>query len=475
MKIISLVLFSLWFFISCSDEPRSGTATDTENTLSGIVLDSAGIPQEGVLVQIITDSLGLRYGGNTLLQRVGLGFVSSILMDSLASRTFTDARGFFEFPKIPPGVFDLYLSRETESEGAVGVRHLRGLELTNLETQKLDSIVLQRPSVLRGLISFQRNDVPLYEFGDHFRVGLLGTGRFLSVVDGREFVLTGLPPGPQTLVFYPADQYLTSRLVEAGMHQDSLMRRVVIDLPAGDTLSMSPLRYRIPLEYYWERVDTTVKRRLTLKGRVLGGNFPAVGAHVRIIQDFQGLSYSNSGQAPFPISDSTFAVTDSQGFFSLPAPSCSSGAFNVEILLFQGHDPVGVAMHYFLNPCRLDSIVHFLPDRYLSAPSSMRGRLTYSEDLDAQIPIGSHFKVGVQGTSRFVNVMAGEIFEIYGLMPGNMSLVFYPGDNFIREAYVRNGVLLSDMILELNNLQVAAATMLQLQGVDYTLPLSMRR
>jgi len=106
----------------------------------------------------------------------------------------------------------------------------------------------------------------------------------------------------------------------------------------------------------------------------------------------------------------------------------------------------------------------------LKPPAVLHGMVIYTEEPGAWIHIGTHFKVGIKGTSRFMDVSAGQVFDLRGLPAGQQMLLFYPGDSFLWQTFADTLGTREAMIGGVQFVVFTSGVSLGQQNVTYTLP-----
>lgn len=461
---LSLIALCLASLFSCSNEPKTtGTATDTENTIAGIVVDSSGQGIVGVQVRLVSDSVGYGASASSLTRKL-ISFDPSTPITAVS-----DEQGRFRLVNVSDSAFSLDF--RLESNGMTShVQLLKNLKLSEINQSQLDSVRLLRPSVLVGSLTYLAGDDPLYKFSEHFRAGIQGTGITAPVLAGRSFTLNGIPPGPQTLLIFPADQYLVQTLVRAGLPLDSLVRRVPLVFPEADTLFAQQLVWRLPPDFKWELIDSTLSRRPIMQGCVLGRDLlPKMGVQVRLITDFNGFIYANEGVAEFPVTDSTLAVTDSAGCWTMPL---WADTFNLEYLYWSnGSITQNTLQKGFRKADWNDQNLVQIDTAILRLPAMIRGMTRYTSEPSAWIELGSHFKVGIAGTSRYIHTRSDALYDIAGLPDSIQTLIFYPGDPFLWREFELQGLSVQgELVQDVQFVHLTAGSRLEMQAVTYTLP-----
>lgn len=449
--------------LACGGDRHAGTATDTENTLAGVVVDTAGTPLQGVKVSLVTDAYGFsQQQALASLRKNGVATILTNPGDTVIG-TITDEDGYYNFSFIPPEHFSLSFQYDIDGKSSQA-QLMESLDSADLVEGELQKVSLQPSSALRATLQHSLPENPLYRFSDHFRVTILGSGQVHPVIASEPFVLTGIAPGRRTLVVYPNDQFLLSKLIESGIPKDSLVRRYELVFEPGDTLVLGDLTWNLPPEFYWKAPDTVAVRKMIGGVVLLPNGQPAAGTVVRIVLDFYGFSYPftpSQKRVVFPSTDTLWTIADTNGAWKLPMPSASE--FNVEFNL--GPDSLPTFTALVASPdaeSELDSVV-------LQQAAGLRGLMFYKENGEPQFPMGSHFKVGIKGTSRYVDVIAGEEFLLHGLPEGAQHIVAYPGDPFLLEKYERVGVSPIETVQKVW-VVFTAGSVLQLQAFDYNLP-----
>lgn len=461
-----LVLALLW---ACSVERKSdsisGTATDAENTLAGTILDSAGTPVAGAQVRLVTDSIG--YASSVQF----LGKVSVLNLDSTGSvrTTITGPDGRYEFDQVDSSLF-FHLSVAYRTP--MGVPYATVLPGVYLNSPAVRRIAVTRASAISGVMEYYRGTDPRYQFSNHFYVTVVGTGLVYSVFDGEPFTLTGVPAGFHDLLLFPADKGMVQLMLNRGLPMDSMVYRAHVQFAAGDTLNLGTLQWSLPSEYLGtktdtSKTDTTPKPMIrTMSGTVLSYlGEPVVGAEVRLVLDTFGFAYSKG----FTAGDSFSAVTDAKGRWSLPIPAVAF--FNLEFLkYFKADSLVGYSLLSRVRGPKATDMTLAVDTVVLMQPARIEGMIRYTEEPNAWIDIGSHFRVGIKGTTRYVDVISQQEFSLTGLPSGDQTLVYYPGDSFLWPTFESELGSLEEMVGTTKFLGLTPGTVQKLQVDTYTLP-----
>ena len=459
-----LLLLILLLGAGCAHNPETaGTATDAENTLAGIVVDSTGLPVAGVSVRYVTDPIAW-----TAQDR--LSKVSAIPLDSVGAivTTQTDALGRFRFSNLDTTIkFSLDFSYISRLGGQRGLL-LNGLTIH--DESSLQEVRLEQTSFILGTLSYTPDTDPLYLFSAHFRVGLEGSGVTTPVIAGNSFSIPGASAGNHVLVFYPSDQLLVQNLIDAGVPMDSVIRRVPIQIVKGQNTGVGNLVWSLPKNFRWLQKDSLVISKKLMKGRALSeSGLPLAGIEVRLITDTLGRYYSVNSSSGFPVSDSTVTFTDSLGNWSLP--TSTAAYFNLEFLHRNAKDSlIGYGLLTHLSSGMFADSVTTLAQVKLTRSAVIRGIVIYKNEPDSWIDLGTHFRVGIKGTSRFMDVSVGDTFELEGIPSDSQTLLWYPGDSFLWGTIATQLGGIEKMVAGLEFINSAPGTTLQMQIVTYTLP-----
>ncbi|NLB63408.1 MAG: carboxypeptidase regulatory-like domain-containing protein, partial [Fibrobacter sp.] len=394
-------LIYLWFsacislsFFSCAAKPEvTGTATDAENTIVGIVIGIDQQPVAGANIRVIYDS------SNYDRHPLGL-FKSSIT--ATEEEVITDDEGRFSLLYNPNDSFSLNF--ELIINGTVEqIKLLKNLNDNLIKENPIDTVLLQKPSALEGFFSYQLGDNPLYTFSQHFRLNIRGTGINKPIIANRRFNIPAIPPGKHLAHIYPADSLLIQSLIEAGVPKDSLVIALDLEYSPGDTTFAPDFHWKLPASFQWKQIDTTIQTRPTISGCAINERGDRlIGTQIRIITDFNGFSYANENKEEFPLSDTTYTVTGVDGCWSL---ALWADTFNVEHLHYQNGQITKVALIKGLSKKAIekDAKLASLGEITLKTPAQIKGEIRYIHEPSSWISIGSHFKVGIKGTSRYIH------------------------------------------------------------------------
>lgn len=450
MRILFLIAIGL-SVLACSDEPKvSGTATDTENTIAGVVLDAKGKPVSQVEVRLVTDSIAQS--------------ITSLGLAKIATSTLitqTDEQGRYIFTDIDSQqIFSLaFISPQSETARSGAL--LRNLQLSQNASRQYKEVRLVPSIQVSGKLTVVDAGSALVKLKDSFRVAVAGFGESVEIKANESFSFDAIPVGTITFVVYPSDEATIAALVNKGVPKDSLYTRYTYEINEAKPLTMN-LAWRFPLTY---RCISLVGDAKCMSGVVVNHlDDPVEGVEVRVILDSLGFSYVKG----YVATDTTVAYTAADGSWILPVPAVSR--FHLEYLKSNKSQVlVGVASHpvserkWVTGINKLDSVV-------IVAPAIIKGKLLYTEEQDAWIAVGSHFRVGIKGTSRYKDVLIGQAFELTGLPNGSQTLVEYPGDEYLWPTFQTK---LGSLVAMINTTQFVVLTpgiVLEEQVDTYTLP-----
>ncbi len=462
-------VFSSVLFWSCTKSDNAGqiagTATDAENTLAGIILDSAGTPVQGAEVRLVTDSIGFAAPVVSLGKRVALNLDST----GIVLTVYSDQNGHYEFSDVDSSlIFHLSVSYQASN----GASYANQLSNVYLNSPALRQVPLAKAATVIGTLNYERGVDERYQFSNHFYLTVAGSGKLHSIFAGQPFVIDGLPAGLHEVMVFPADKGMVQAMLNQGLPMDSMIVRSLVQLPIGNQKDLGIIRWGLPAKYLGDTSsngeDTTSKPPVirTMSGMVLSYlGEPVAGAHVRLVLDTLGFSYSTG----FPAKDSLLAVTDANGRWVLPIPAVAS--FNLEYLKFFKSDSlVGYALQRGIRTPKLTDMELKVDTVVLEQPARINGMIRYTAEPDAWINIGSHFRVGIKGTTRYVDVIAGQQFSLTGLPSGSQTLVYYPGDSFLWATFENELGSMEAMVDETEFVVLTAGTTQELQVDTYTLP-----
>lgn len=443
MTKLSLFLLSLasTLFLACgSGGGLSGTATDTENTVAGIVLKADSSAAVNVAVRMVAATS------------------TANLLDS----TRTDSTGYFKFAHVTADTFNLEF-RYGSGESVLESGSRRALALKPGEALKLN-VRLSRAAYVAGVLSVTNasgvnvGSFSVNEDSSSFGSKMLAGDSFLFVADA----------GPVNLVIAPADTLVVARLLAKGYPDSLVHQRISLRLDAGDTLDIGSYAWKLPA------IDSLgVISRKVLSGVVLDtAGKPAAGVSVHIVTDLYGFSVSDS---------STFitqTVTDSLGRWFLQAPDTSvvDSAFRVEFQYKKNSETrtlVGASDYVLRSALEDDDDTLDIGDTRLQTSASFLGKISLVIGNAASTDTlcwNYTIKVGFKGTSHFTRVSACAAISMSGLVPGAQDLIYYSGDNVIVNGLIHRTLSPADYVRNISvSLPMNGGT-LENQGLTYTPP-----
>lgn len=471
--LLSGILF-LTGLLSCStnsSDELAGTATDAENTVAGVVLDSVGAPVAGVEVRLVTDSIGFASPVLRLAKSIALNLDST----GDVRVVFTDSMGHYAFEGVDSSlIFNLSLSYQS-LDGIYFASHVASV---GYNSPLVRQIQLNHASAASGTLEYVRGTDSRYQFSNHFYATVAGTGRIQSVFAGRPFTITGIPFGYHQLILFPADKGMVQALLDEGLPMDSMVTRLSLQFPLADTVELGRVPWKLPAAYQGEPPpleDTTdtagsgpdpLPEIRTMSGLVLSYlGEPVEGAEVRLVLDTLGFDYADG----LPAGDSLVTVTDESGRWTLPIPA--EPAFGLEFLKLNKADSlVGYGLLARLRTPLASVKTMKVDSMVLLQPARIEGMIRYTEEPNAWIDIGSHFRIGIKGTTRYVDVIAGQQFSLTGLPSGTQTLVYYPGDSFLWPTFQNELGSMAAMVGSTEFVVLAPGTVQELQVDTYTLP-----
>ena len=428
------------FFACGSEGGLSGTATDTENTVAGIVLKADSSAAVNVAVRMVTATS------------------TAEILDS----TRTDSIGYFKFAHVTADTFNLEF-RYGAGDSVLESGHRRAIALKPGEALKLN-VQLSKAAYVMGSLSVTNasgvnvGSFSVSEDSSTFGRKMLAGDSFLFVADA----------GSGTLVIAPADTLVIERLLAKGYPDSLIHQRIPIHLNAGDTLDIGTCTWKLPA------IDSLgILSRKILAGVVFDtAGKPAVGVSVHVVTDLYGFSVSDS--ATFV----TQTVTDSLGRWFLQAPDTSvvDSAFRVEFQYKKSSDAqalVGASDYIMRSALDDDDDTLDVGNVLLNVSASFLGKISLvvgnasSEDT---LCWNYTIKVGFKGTSHFTRVSACAAISMSSLVPDAQDLVYYSGDDVIVNGLIHGTLSPADYVKSISVSLPTNGGTLENQGLTYTPP-----
>lgn len=453
-KILGLtILFS--FLLACSNKGSiTGTATDTGNTVAGVIEKKDGSFASGAVVRMLAKQAFVEEGFSA-------GYRPYL-------ETTADSIGAFHFDSTLSDTFDLEV--RWMLDGLVDeIIYLKGLAVKNIEKTNLGSIRLQKAAYVKGLFVYDTLGSSL-NLGAHFQVRINNSSYETSVLSGNDFSI-GISGGKQTLVVSPADTFMVRKLLNSGLTLSEVNQHYEINVLEGDTLNLDSLIWRFP-----SRDTVVVEPSLgRLKGRALGlDDKPLSGVEVRLIEDIYGFHFA-AGNLNL---NRLTTLTDSLGYWMLPFPKAVEDSFRVELNQYQNGSVVGVGVSNYLRASVLDSKDDTLAfdDVVLYEPASFMGVISLvanpSDPQRSSNCILNSIVVGFKGTNHFVRQITCNSINMNSLPVNSQELVFYTGDYGVLQWLQDENTPTSAYMQALSVSLPEGATLYQ-QGITYTPPTKM--
>ena len=436
VRILALLLGV--FFWACSENQVAGTATDTENTIAGVVHLSDGSSANGVLVR----------------QVVSAHKVSP----AVYLETQTDSLGSFVFDSTLADTVNMEFRYRNSDSTLSQAQILRGITAKDAGTL---NVKLEQVAVLRGQLEYAGSASNLA--GSHFFAFLESTTFFADVFAPDSFALI-TPEGDYTLTILPADSGVVSKLREKGYSDSTIYRRLQVSLAAGDTLEVGNLRWNATREGY--------KKEKILRGTVTYLDKPLKGVAVHVVTDLYGFGADSSAFV-------TQAVTDSNGNWQVLAPAWEAveDSFRVE---FNGKDSLGkplAGVSEYIAKATLEAASDTISVKSiaLTAASGLSGSafLVVNDPISARqdtLCWAYSIRAGIRGTSHFKTVSSCDRVELSGLPSGVQDLIFYSGDEIVVRNLRAGQFELEDYVRGVNGVNLPEGAVLKQQNFTYTPP-----
>lgn len=448
MKYSILLALSLAGLLSCS-KPVAGTATDTENTVAGIVVDANGKPVANVDVQLVIDSLSLQ--SQTVLAKTAQ-------FHRLAT---TNEKGEYQFTQVDSQlVFSLsFLSKDSQITQTALLRNLR---LAKKESEEFRRVQLAPSQTLTGVVVLDNSTGSVAKFDSTFRITIVGSGFYVQAKAGETFQIPNVPAGLLHIAVYPANTEWMDALIAQGIPRDSLITRILWDSEEQSQTQLPDIHWSFPYTY---RCMTQQGLAKCMSGVVVNYlDDPVEGVEVRVVLDSLGFSYLEG----FEGNDSIATMTSIDGSWILPFPHSES--FHLEFHKKNKQDSLVGCANLAIKSSLSSVGIYDVDTVQIMSPSKLKGTLLYTEEPQAWISLGSHFRVGIKGTTRYMDVFIGQPFELTGLPMGKQSLVEYPRDTYLWPSFEAKLGSLESMTQSTEFVVLTPGVTLEQQVETYTLP-----
>lgn len=413
--------------LSCSEGTKvSGTATDTENTIAGVVLLSDSSLASGALVRQVA--------------------VSSL--DYL--ETVTDSAGAFTFDSTLADTVNFEFRYGSES-GQIEAQIVRSVPVKNAHA--LD-VRLEEAAILRGWLDSAGDTANLA--GAHFRVLLDSTTFSVDLYAPDSFEIW-VPSGNYHLTIVPADSGSIGKLQDAGYADTSIVRRMDVSMKPGEKLDVGNLR--------WDPSHKEPLHSKMLRGTVVDENGkPIQGASVRVIADIYGTENFEKGGFGKEI------FTDADGIWqsALPAMESLIDSFRVEARDTDslGNVLAGVSAYIQKSDVENSADTFDVGSFTLRQTASFRGKIFLIDSSDSVqdtlCDVGG-IRVGFLGTKHFETVSSCSEVFLQELPSGDQDLIFYSTDD-LDFRNLKSGEPLPEGSIQRVHVTLTAGDTLEYQG-----------
>lgn len=445
MKKRYILIVLLFWLIACNDGGSvSGTATDTENTIAGVIQKTDGSVASGASVRMLAKTVPTLNQSNVSSNRPYL-------------ETMTDSMGAFKFDSLLSDTFDLEV-RWLLGSALDEVVFLKNLVALGTQKTDLGKIKLKKAAYVKGLFKYDPSGASI-NLGSHFEIHAEGSSYQTSVLSGDSFTL-GMGTSTKSLVIFPADPFMIQKLFESGVSYPDIFQRIELNVVEGDTLKLDSLVWKYPVQ------NPNVSSSGRLKGRVIGiDGKPQAWANVRLIDDIYGFGYA-MGRGTF---NTLNTVTDSLGWWELPFPTAVEDSFRIEVSAYEYGNLVAIGVSEYLDQSVLEnkSDTISVSTVLLKKPSSFQGFIKLVSD-SSNCTLNS-VVLGFKGTSHFVRQITCNDIQMNSLPAGSQELLFYTGDYNVIQVLI-NGNESMDTFVQMLTVNLPEGESLSQQGITYTPP-----
>lgn len=443
LRVVIASLLAVLF--ACSEsEDVAGTATQTENTVAGLVTHADG--------------------SVAMMARVRMAKVldetDSLRMPEYVE-TNTDEEGRFSFGSAIADTFQLAVIDEE-------TRELSYLPRVTAESSEYELIQLEPAAVFEGVLYYDKNAELEVAVGSHFKVFVPGTPFFQNVFAGDSFAVL-IPSGTWWFTFCPGDPHIVAKLEESGLEKGHIYRSWEMTDPVekGDTVTAGPFLWSPEKE-----IDTLMKKIEEISwitGVAMCDSGPCNGAEVMVITDLYGFDFVEGDSTTF----TPYTRTDSLGRWWLPAPTnLPNDTFRVEIRMETEGEVTAMGLSKYWEAAalrdrdtlQLDSVVLTAPSGLLSVVS-----LVVPEENEGSNCMVNSVVIGVKGTAHFVREVTCNPLALQNIPAGGAELVLYTGDSKVVSTLKQQKTPM-DWYVTLINVDLPKGGALEYQGITYTPP-----
>lgn len=436
---------------ACTSQPPElgGTATDTENTIAGIVVRSDGTPS-----------------ANSRVRMARLASKDDPTVIPELQETMTNDSGEFKFETAIADTFQLAVVDSAAKE-------LTYLPKITAESKDFESIKLEKAAILTSVLYYEEITDPEVAVGSHFMVYIPGTPFYQSIFAKDPFSMM-VPAGCWWVSFYPGDPQIVVKLQESGV-PDTLVYQTLDmkdTLEAGDTLKIGPLNWGTEA-----KKDTVVEEPEEKIGYLTGvvmdpkGNAVS-GAQVQLILDLYAFSFVDGDSTVFK----PMASTDSTGRWYLPMPEVvPDDSFRVEIFHFNENkvDGATTSRYVMASEVKGNKDTLFLGVDFIDKPSHLISSVNLVVDKmdtnQSENCMMNSVVIGFKGTSQFVREVTCNPLEIDNVPSGKQELVLYSGDPKVISTIQKNKWPIQHYVAH-TFVSVAPNDTLNQQGMTYAPP-----
>ena len=436
----------------------SGTATDTENTLTASTS----------FIGSVSRSDG-KAAANVIVRMARMSNESSELAMPTYVEIQTDSAGEFSVDSVLADSFQIAVIDTVANE-------IYFQPKATLKDSTFEPIKLIKASVVNSKLLYQESPEPEVAVGSHFLAYVPGTPISRSVFAGDSFSML-IPSGKVKLAFCPGDPQIVAKLSERGIADSLIFRGWSMakgSVKEGESVDLGPFLWSVSPSI---PVDTLIREREN-RGRISGkvnckNGKACAGVEVQLVTDLYGFNFTEGDSLVFKAE----TLTDSSGRWFLPIPpEFPYDSFRVEFRRLDSSLVVsesGVSKYVSVKDIKSKNDTLNVGTVTLHRPSKLNSSVRVV--LDSLVEGASDncmvnsVVLGIKGTTHFVRDITCNLITMSDLPDGDQDLVLYTGDPKVVSTLRNMETPMSEFVSQVD-INLPEGWYLDQQGMTYTPP-----
>ena len=463
--LVSLTALAMVCGCSTSDDGDgsvriSGTATDTENTVT------ASVPSP--IVGSVTRANG-KIAANVTVRMALMTSESSGLAIPSYVELQTDSAGEFSVDSVLADSFQIAVFDTVTNE-------IYYQKKATVKDSAFEPIQLSKGSIVNSKLLYQESAEPEVAVGSHFLAYVPGTPISRSVFAGDSFSML-IPSGKVKLAFCPGDPQIVAKLSERGIADSLIYRNWTMakgSVKEGESIDVGPFLWSVSPSISLDTLMREKENSGRISGKVQCKNGKVcAGVEVQLVTDLYGFNFTDGDSLVFKPE----TQTDSNGRWFLPIPpEFPYDSFRVEFRRLDSNSVVseaGVSDYVSVKSIKNKKDTVNVGTVSLHSPSKVftdvRVVLDSLNDDASNNCMANSVVLGIKGTTHFVRDMVCATIAMSDLPSGEQFLVLYTGDPKVVSTLRNMETPISEFVTQVD-INLPEGWHLKRQGMTYTPP-----